>query len=139
MQRGPFVIVEDDVDDQEVIVEAFKEMEIANKIHFFSRCSDAFEYLKSSGQQPFLILCDINIPSQNGIEFKRQIDADPELRAKSIPFVFFSTSIDKKSVDTAYRELTVQGFFKKESLYEDLKKTLRVIVDYWKVCKHPNS
>ena len=136
---GPIVIVEDDIDDQQIMDDILKEIGIQNRLVYFGKCQKAFSYLKESKEQPFIILSDVNIPEQNGIEFKRQIDEDPELRARSIPFVFFSTSADKKSVDTAYKEMTVQGFFQKPFSYEDLKKTLRLIIDYWKECKHPNS
>lgn len=138
-QSGPIVIVEDDRDDQEIIQEAMREIGIANKMIFFDQCNTAFQYLKQTDDPIFMILSDVNLPAQNGVEFKRQIDTDPHLRAKSIPFVFFSTSVDKKAVDTAYKEMTVQGFFKKQESYKDLKQILRVIMDYWKVCYHPNS
>ena len=136
---GPIVIVEDDLDDQEMIQEAMEEVGIKNELVFFDRSLKAFEFLKSTTQQPFLILSDVNLPVQNGIEFKRQIDEDRQLREKSIPFVFYSTAVDKNSVNTAYQELTVQGFFKKKNKYEELKKDLKLIVDYWTTCKHPNS
>ena len=136
---GPIVIVEDDLDDQEMIQEAMEEVGIKNDLVFFDRSLKAFEFLKSTTQQPFLILSDVNLPAQNGIEFKRQIDEDRQLREKSIPFVFYSTAVDKNSVNTAYQELTVQGFFKKKNKYEELKKDLKLIVDYWTTCKHPNS
>src|SRR5687767_15325981 len=136
---GPIVIVEDDLDDQEMIQEAIEGLGIKNKLVFFDRALKAFDFLKSIREQPFLILSDVNLPIQNGIEFKRQIDEDNDLRHKSIPFVFYSTAVDKNSVNTAYQELTVQGFFKKKNTYDELKSDLKLIVDYWKTCKHPNS
>ena len=136
---GSIVIVEDDLDDQEMIQEAIRELGIKNELVFFDRSLKAFDFLKSTRKQPFIILCDVNLPIQNGIEFKRQIDEDKQLRQKSIPFVFYSTAVDKNSVDTAYKDLTVQGFFKKKNKYEELKSDLKLIVDYWTNCKHPNS
>jgi CheY-like chemotaxis protein len=137
--RGPVIIIEDDPDDQEIVEDAFKEIGTTHQLVFFNKSFDAFDYLQTTTSQPFLILCDMNLPQQNGVEFKRQIDNDPLLRPKSIPFVFFSTSVKKKDVDTAYNELTIQGFFQKSTNYEDLKHVLHVIMEYWKVCKHPNS
>ncbi len=136
---GPIIIVEDDIDDQETTREAIKELEIKNELIFFDRSSKAFDFLKSTTQQPFLILSDVNLPIQNGIDFKRKIDEDHELRHKSIPFVFYSTAAEKHSVDTAYKDLTVQGYFKKKNRYDELKSDLKLIIDYWSTCKHPNS
>lgn len=138
-QSGPIIIVEDDMDDQETTREAIKELEIKNELIFFDRSSKAFDFLKSTTQQPFLILSDVNLPVQNGIDFKRQIDEDHYLKRKSIPFIFYSTAADKYAVDTAYKDLTVQGFFKKNNRYDELKHDLKVIFDYWNTCKHPNS
>ena len=138
-QSGPIIVIEDDKDDQEILQEILRDLGIANELFFFEKCSNAFQYLKKTPRQPFLILSDVNLPEQSGVEFKRQIDEDPQLREKSIPFVFLSTSTDKKSVDAAYKEMTVQGYFQKKSSFEELKATVRLIMDYWRVCHHPNT
>src|SRR3954447_12198428 len=138
-KSGPIVIVEDDIDDVEIITDVFKELDTPNKLTFFSNGPDAFHYLKTTTEQPFIILCDINLPMVNGLNFKKQIDSDPQLRQKSIPFIFLSTSAGKRAVTEAYTEMTVQGFFKKDSSIDEIKKALTLIIDYWKLCKHPNS
>jgi response regulator RpfG family c-di-GMP phosphodiesterase len=138
-QAGPIILVDDDADDEEIVREVLGEIGVKNELIHFDKCSKAFQYLKTSTDNPFIILSDINIPAQSGIEFKRQIDDDPHLRAKSIPFVFLSTVVDKRAVDIAYKEMTVQGFFKKANSYDELKIILKLIMDYWKLCRHPNA
>jgi CheY-like chemotaxis protein len=135
---GPIIIVEDDIDDQEILTEVFREINGEVKLLFFDKTQKAFDYLKAAGEQPFLIMSDVNLPGENGIEFKRRIDNDTQLRQKSIPFVFFSTTVDKQNVDLAYEELTVQGFFKKSTNYAQLKRVVHVIMEYWTECRHPN-
>ena len=139
MVPGPIIIVDDDKDDRDIIEEVLEELNIPNEIVWFKRCVNAFDYLKTHTNQPFLIFCDINLPGLSGLEFKRQIDADKELRKKSIPFVFLSTSTDKKYVDEAYMEMTVQGYFQKANSYVEIKNTVKAILEYWKICKHPNA
>jgi CheY-like chemotaxis protein len=138
-KSGPILIVEDDPDDQEIYKQIIKDIGVQNKIIFFSLASDGLKYLKETTEQPFVILCDINLPVINGIQFKQRIDSDPYLRRKSIPFIFFSTSAEKSQVHKGYTELTVQGFFKKEYSVEEMSKSLSVIFAYWELCKHPNS
>lgn len=138
-KNGPVILVDDDIEDIELVSSSLVELGIKNKIVHFNNCESAFQYLKTTTEAPFIILSDVNLPPQGGIEFKRRIDEDTQLRAKSIPFVFFSTSVDKKSVDTAYKEMTVQGFFEKANSYKDLKTVMKIIMDYWMVCRHPNS
>lgn len=136
---GPIVIVEDDDDDQTIVKEAIQEIGIPNTLLFFSNAIDAFAFLVETTVQPFFILCDINLPKQNGVEFKKNIDRNEYLSQKSIPFLFFSTAVDKHIINFAYKELTIQGFFQKPARFEEIKYSLQIIISYWKLCKHPNN
>ena len=71
-----------------------------------------------------------------GLELYQKIKENEILRAKSIPFIFLTTASDQKVIIDAY-ELCVQGFFVKPASINELKETVRMIVDYWKVCKRP--
>jgi len=136
--RGPVIIVEDDADDESIFNEILRELNISNNIKWFGNSDDAIHYLKTTTDQPFIIFSDVNLPGDNGIEFKRQIDKDKRLRKKSIPFVFYSTAVDRRIVDEVYTQMTVQGFFKKGNSYEEIRNNIKLIFDYWQICKHPN-
>jgi CheY-like chemotaxis protein len=138
-KHGPIMIVEDDADDQEIIGEMLKELGVTNQLIFFRNAHDAYLHMKTTNEQPFLIFSDINMPGETGIEFKRRIDEDKDLRARSIPFVFFSTAVRKEDVDEAYKKMTVQGYFQKSKSYGEQKSLLKMILDYWTFCHHPNS
>jgi CheY-like chemotaxis protein len=139
MKLGPIVIVEDDSDDIDILIDVLRELDVRNPLIWFDNCFDAFKYLKTTSEQPFIILSDVNLPGQNGIEFKKDIDADQELRRKSIPFVFYSTSVAQQAVDEAFKKMAVQGFFQKGRTFEEIKHNIGLIIDYWSVCRHPNS
>ena len=139
MKDGPIILIEDDLDDQEIFRDCVKELILPNDLIIFDNCPEAFIYLKVTPEQPFIIFCDVNLPVQNGIEFKRHIDEDPELRRKSIPFIFYSTSVNQATVNEAYTKMTVQGFFQKKESYHEIKSNIKLIMDYWKTCKHPNT
>jgi CheY-like chemotaxis protein len=139
MKSGPIIIIEDDPDDAGVLEEIFFELHIPNKLLWFLSSEDAIRYMHTATEQPFLILSDINMPGLNGIEFKQYIDGDLNLRRKCIPFIFYSTSADEQIVNKAYNELTVQGFFQKSGTYGEIKNMVRTIIDYWLLCRHPNS
>jgi CheY-like chemotaxis protein len=137
--KGPLIIVEDDPDDEELMREVLKELNVTNEIIVFINASLALNYLRKNTSAPFLIMSDVNLPGLNGIEFKRQIDYDPELRRRSIPFLFYSTSIEQNVVNEAYMKMTVQGFFLKQQTYEEIRNVVGTIVKYWQYCRHPNS
>ena len=137
-KMGSIILVEDDVEDQELFGEAISELGVKNPMLCFNNGKSVLDYLIQTTEQPFIIFCDINIPLIDGLQLREQIDADEQLRKKSIPFVFFTTSLNKQEIDTAYN-LTVQGFFTKENTFASTKETLKLILDYWGKCKHPNS
>ena len=136
---GLIIIIEDDPDDFELFESLVRELDIKNDIKWFTNATSCFNFLKSTEEKTFIIFCDINLPGLNGIDFKRDIDADPELRKKSIPFVFLSTNASQSAVDEAFTKMTVQGFFKKESNYGLMKTVLKTIFEYWMYSKHPNA
>lgn len=139
MKTGPIILIDDDQDDKDVFQDILNDLKVSNPLVWFQNCDDAFSYLKTTPDQPFIIFCDLNLPGIQGIACKRQIDDNKELRNKSIPFVFCSTTVDQKTVDDAYTQMTVQGFFQKKNSYNELKETIKLIVAYWEECKHPNS
>lgn len=137
-KTGPIVIVGDDADDRFLIKEVLFEMGVKNPLKFFNNGMEVLEYLYQHAPKTFLILCDVNMPVVNGLQLQKAIDEDPVLRKKSIPFIFLSTTARAIEVNEAF-ERTVQGFFEKGRNLEELRKRLRLIIEYWSECKHPNS
>lgn len=134
----PIIIIEDDSDDQDMFRELIAELMIPNPLIFFENSVDALAFLLDNGQ-PFLILCDVNLPMQTGLEFKRLVDDHPELRKKSIPFIFCTTSVDAGAIAQAYLDMTVQGYFRKGASMAEMRQTLKIIFEYWLLSVHPNS
>jgi two-component SAPR family response regulator len=136
-KTGPIIIIEDDLDDQETLTDVFKALNYSNEIIFFSDGEKALDYLVNTEIEPFIIFSDINLPRLNGVELREKVHNNEDLRIKSIPYLFFTTSAEQKYVIDAYSK-SIQGFFVKPSSYEALKKTIRTIVEYWQECVSPN-
>lgn len=136
-KRGPIIIIEDDKDDQYILAKVFKELKYKNKVIFFEDSIQALEYLTDSDIEPFLVLSDINMPKLNGLELREKIVNNEDLRLKSIPYLFFSTSAEQQDVIDAYSR-SIQGFFVKANNYGKLKNTIEKIVAYWQECESPN-
>lgn len=137
-KQGPIVVIEDDDDDQEILNEAFYELNYSNKIIFFSDGEEALNHINSSKELPFLILSDINMPKLDGFALREKLKTDAKLSNKCIPYLFFSTAMNQKHVIDAYSQ-SVQGFFVKQSSMAELKKTISVIIEYWRRCAAPND
>jgi len=137
-KNGPIIIIEDDSDDQQLMGEVFAEMEFKNEVIFFEDGNEALKFLNRTEVIPFLILSDINMPRINGFELREKVHTNAMLQLKCIPYLFFTTNANKKSVIDAY-SLAVQGFFVKPDSYTKLAITMRRIVEYWKDCIAPNE
>ncbi|MEO8474216.1 MAG: response regulator [Chryseolinea sp.] len=135
---SPIIIVDDDKDDQDLIRQVCERLNIKNNLIVFENGEDVYNYLLTSTEQPFLILCDINMPMIDGLHLRRRIEQDEVLKRKAIPFVFLTTSASKRQVNEAY-SMTIQGFFEKGDSFEKLTRRMELIMEYWKDCKHPNS
>jgi response regulator RpfG family c-di-GMP phosphodiesterase len=138
-KAGEILIVEDDLDDRELLENVFSDLNITNSLVWFDNTDNAYSYLIVTNKSIFIIFSYINLPGKNGLELKRAIDNEPKLRKKSIPFVFYSTAAHQRDINDAYTQMTVQGFFKKGIDYEETKKVVGVILDYWRLSKHPNT
>lgn len=137
-KSGPIIIIEDDTDDQEVLSEIFQKLNYPNKVLFFTDGEKALRHINESEDLPFLILSDINMPKLNGFDLRQKLKTDAELNIKCIPYLFFSTAGNQKSVIDAY-SMSVQGFFIKQHSMSELEKTIHVIMEYWKRCSAPND
>jgi len=136
-KRGPIIIIEDDMDDQDLLTDVFKDLNYKNELIFFGDSLQALEYLTITEVEPFLVLSDINMPKLNGMELREKIHNNEDLRIKSIPYLFFSTSAEQQHVIDAYSR-SIQGFFVKPKTYDNLKKVIVKIVEYWQECESPN-
>jgi CheY-like chemotaxis protein len=137
-KNGPIIVIEDDIDDQELLTDIFKKLNYPNSIVFYKDGNDALEYLNDKNVSPFLILSDINMPKINGFELRNKVFTNEQLQTKCIPYLFFTTGANKKSVIDAYA-LSVQGFFVKSQSMQGLENTIRKIVEYWQECIAPSE
>jgi len=137
-KAGPVIIIDDDPDDQDMIARIFSKMNLENPVRKFYDGEQALKYLRTTEEKPFIIICDINMPIMNGIQLKQEIDRDPDVKQRNIPFVYLSTSANPDQVLQAY-SLKVQGFFVKGQSYEVLKESIQKIIAYWKTGVFPNS
>jgi CheY-like chemotaxis protein len=137
-KSGPIIVIEDDIDDQEMMVEIFKKLGYENEIVYFADGHLALDYLNKTDIHPFLILSDINMPKINGFELRNKVFTNEQLQTKCIPYLFFTTAADRKSVVDAYA-LSVQGFFKKPTSMAGLEHTIQKIIEYWQECIAPGQ
>jgi CheY-like chemotaxis protein len=91
---------------------------------------EALELLRSDlcGVHDLVILLDISMPRMNGLEFLRELRADPALC--HLPVVVLSTSDHEDDKATAYR-LNVAGYLVKPPSTERFRRSLDAFASYW--------
>ncbi|KAA6439345.1 response regulator [Dyadobacter flavalbus] len=137
-KSGTIIIIEDDADDQFVLEEVFNELDYPNKRMYFADGQSALDYLYSTQDRPFIIISDINLPQLNGLELRQKVQTDAELSLKCIPYVYFTTAINQQAVIDAY-STSAQGFFVKPGAFDEIKETIKVMIEYWRKCAAPNN
>jgi len=137
-QDGSILLVDEDVEDQEVMLEALQNLKLPNRMLSFADGPALINYLSGTDDRPFMILCNVHISGMDGLAIRRKIEETPELKHKSIPFIFY-TSDDRKSVVEEAFEIPIQGYFCKEDTVGKMQKLLALLHEYWTLCKHPNA
>lgn len=135
------LLVEDDALDVMNVRRAFKKNNILNPLNVAGNGVEALEMLRGKdGGAPEcpaerrLILLDLNMPKMNGIEFLRELRADPALRAT--PVVVLTTSDEDRGKIDAYH-FNVAGYIVKPVTLHNFIETMAVLNKYWMLSELP--
>ncbi len=119
-------IIDDDVEDQEIFMEAIHEVDTTIECQGSMSGEDALSELQKNGDvRPDLIFLDLNMPKLNGKQVLRELKEIEDLR--SIPVIMYSTSFAPHDIEEVTR-LGAAFHLLKPSRFDDLCKSLRVIL-----------
>ena len=130
------LLVEDDEVDVMNVRRAFKRNNIANPLYVAPNGVEALDALRR-GEIPLdrrIILLDLNMPQMNGIEFLRELRADPELRLT--PVIVLTTSNDERDRVEAYN-LNVAGYIVKPVTFLNFCEAMATLNRYWTLVELP--
>jgi two-component system response regulator len=127
------LLVEDNADDEELALLAFRLNQIPAKVLVVRDGVEALDYLGSmdtdkSRPRPSMILLDLKLPRIDGLEVLRRIRSD--VRTRGIPVVVLTSSTEE--VD--YRrsaELGADEYVRKPMSFDEFRQTTRKLADTW--------
>jgi CheY-like chemotaxis protein len=122
-------LAEDDLDDQELLAEAFSEIDPSIRLYSFSSGKQILEELSAlHGRQfPDLIILDYNIPEINGAEILSLLARDEKF--DKVVKLVWSTS-DNEYYESACMALGAKAYLVKPSNISALVETARKMLTY---------
>jgi CheY-like chemotaxis protein len=130
------LLVEDDQVDVMNVQRAFDRNRIANPLYVAGNGIDALRMLRDNEVPPGrrIVLLDLNMPRMNGIEFLRELRADPHLQ--HTPVVVLTTSNDERDKIHAYN-LNVAGYLLKPVTFVNFVEVMAALNKYWTLVEFP--
>ncbi len=130
------LLVDDDEVDVMTVKRAFARANISNPIFVATNGLEALEMLRKDAipAKRRIVLLDINMPKMNGIEFLRELRADPEL--KHVTVVALTTSNADRDRLEAYK-LNVAGYLLKPVTFQQFAEVMATINKYWALMEMP--
>lgn len=125
-QRKQIFIIDDDVEDQEIFMEAVREINPFIECLASTSGEQALEQLSDGAVHPDLIFLDLNMPKLNGKQILVEIKTLPA--AKHIPVIMYSTSFAPRDLEEIQRVGAVHHLVK-PSRFDDLVNALRELID----------
>jgi two-component system response regulator len=142
MKDKIILLVEDNPDDVELTLRAFKKNNIMNKVIIANDGVEALDYLfgtdTDTGQNlnelPVVILLDLKLPKIDGMEVLKRIRQDE--RTKLIPVVILTSSSEQKDVVNGY-SLGANGYIRKPVEFSKFVEAMKALGLYWLLWNEP--
>jgi len=128
------LLVEDDRVDIMTVQRALKKNAVSNPLHVARTGLEALGMLRGEGDYekldppPVLILLDLNLPKMSGIEFLREVRADPEL--KSLRIIVLTSSNEPRDREAAF-QYDVDDYIVKPHSFDEFTRAMATILELW--------
>jgi two-component system, response regulator len=136
------LLIEDNPNDVELTLRAFRKNNIVNAIHVVSDGAEALEFLFAKGRyqnrgknhKPRIILLDLKLPKVDGLEVLKTIKGDERL--KTIPVVVLTSSTEEQDIVKSH-QLGVNSYIVKPTDFEKFTGAISGLGLYWLLLNHP--
>jgi len=127
------LLVDDNDDDVELTLRAFRSGGATHDIHVARDGGEAIESLFGSeagppGRLPTLVLLDLKLPGVTGFEVLSRIRSHP--RTRLVPVVILTSSVERADLIDAYG-LGANSYVRKPVSFQDFLEAARLMTKYW--------
>lgn len=142
MSTSIIFLVEDNPDDEELTLRAFKKKNIANEVVVARDGAEALDYLFAQGAfkdrdvsiLPAVILLDLKLPKIDGLEVLKRIRADQ--RTKLLPIVVLTSSKEEQDLLNSYSS-GCNSYVRKPVDFDSFAEAIAQLGLYWLVLNEP--
>lgn len=142
MTGKTILLVEDNPDDVELTLRAFRKAGICNDVHVAHDGQEALDYVFGEGafkgrdtrEQPAVILLDLKLPLLTGDEVLGRIRADE--RTRLLPVVILTSSKEDEDRYRCYSK-GANSFVRKPVDFEQFLDAVRQLGLYWLLLNEP--
>jgi two-component system, response regulator len=134
-KRIEVLLVEDNLDDASIIIQALKEQYDGFAITAAQDGAEALDCIFATGRYanrtpftPHLVLLDMGLPKRDGLDVLRVLRT--YARTKVIPVVVLSASLEERKIADSY-ELGANSYVAKPQSAAKFKQLVREIGAYW--------
>ncbi len=131
------LLVEDNEDDVEITLRAFRNAKLKNKIHVVQDGQAGLDFIYRKGDyqnkklpRPDLILLDINMPKLGGFEVLKKLKSDPNFSFISV--VMLTSSKEEEDIAKSYQS-GAASYIQKPVSYEEFEKIIEGFNFYWNI------
>lgn len=136
------LLVEDNPNDVELTLRAFKKNNLTNPIQVVRDGEEALEFIFGTGAYanrriedgPKIILLDLKLPKVDGLEVLRRVKSDA--RTKAIPVVVLTSSREERDIVESY-QLGVNSYIVKPVDFDQFIESARLLGLYWLLLNQP--
>ena len=136
MEKKIILLVEDNPDDVDLTLRAFKKSNILNEVVIARDGAEALDYLFGTGTHagrdlnimPAIIMLDLNLPKIDGLEVLRRLRADE--RTKFLPVVILTSSSEEQDMLNSYK-LSANSYVRKPVDFTQFTEAVRQLGLYW--------
>ena len=142
MNKSIILLVEDNPDDEELTMMAFKQSHVSNEVVVVHDGVEALDYLFGTGVYagserpplPRLVLLDLKLPKLDGKEVLKRMRADP--RTQVIPVVILTSSSEEEDILASYR-LGANSYIRKPVEFIPFAEAIQHLGLYWLLINQP--
>jgi len=142
MKQSYILQVEDNPDDVELTLLAFKNSHIQNEVVVVRDGAEALDYLFGTGAyagrdidiMPAVTLLDLNLPKINGLEVLRRIRGDE--RTKLLPVIILTSSKEEQDLISSYK-LGANSYIRKPVDFAQFSEAIGQLGLYWLILNEP--